>query len=85
MALVVVKQGESDIPGLTDTVLPKRLGPKRWRRLVAALAMIVGWEALIVQRDVCGLTPSEGEELSVWAARALLRETLREVESAQRR
>ncbi|SGY84373.1 BQ5605_C009g05693 [Microbotryum silenes-dioicae] len=29
LALVVVKQGESDIPGLTDTVLPKRLGPKR--------------------------------------------------------
>merc|ERR1719265_938628 len=27
--LVVVKQGEADIPGLTDTVLPKRLGPKR--------------------------------------------------------
>jgi len=29
LALVVVKQGEQDIPGLTDTVLPKRLGPKR--------------------------------------------------------
>ncbi|SCV74641.1 BQ2448_7670 [Microbotryum intermedium] len=29
LALVVVKQGESDIPGLTDTVLLKRLGPKR--------------------------------------------------------
>lgn len=29
LSLVVVKQGESDIPGLTDTVLPKRLGPKR--------------------------------------------------------
>ncbi|KAM0749605.1 putative RPS6B-40s ribosomal protein S6 [Meredithblackwellia eburnea MCA 4105] len=29
LALVVVKQGENDIPGLTDTVLPKRLGPKR--------------------------------------------------------
>ncbi|BGP28010.1 40S ribosomal protein s6 [Rhodotorula toruloides] len=27
--LVVVKQGEQDIPGLTDEVLPKRLGPKR--------------------------------------------------------
>merc|ERR1712072_621008 len=27
--LVVVKQGENDIPGLTDEVLPKRLGPKR--------------------------------------------------------
>ena len=29
LSLVVVKQGESDLPGLTDTVLPKRLGPKR--------------------------------------------------------
>ncbi|KAI2235292.1 40S ribosomal protein S6 [Ophidiomyces ophidiicola] len=29
MALTVVKQGESDIPGLTDVVNPKRLGPKR--------------------------------------------------------
>lgn len=29
LALTVVKQGESDIPGLTDVVQPKRLGPKR--------------------------------------------------------
>jgi small subunit ribosomal protein S6e len=29
LSLVVVKQGEEEIPGLTDTVLPKRLGPKR--------------------------------------------------------
>ncbi|KAJ3152000.1 40S ribosomal protein S6 [Geranomyces variabilis] len=29
LALVVVKQGEADIPGLTDTQIPKRLGPKR--------------------------------------------------------
>jgi small subunit ribosomal protein S6e len=29
LSLVVVKQGEADIPGLTDQVLPKRLGPKR--------------------------------------------------------
>lgn len=29
LSLVVVKQGEQDIPGLTDTSLPKRLGPKR--------------------------------------------------------
>jgi AcrR family transcriptional regulator len=55
-----------------------RIGPSRWRRLVAALAMVVGWEALIVQRDVCGLSAAEGEELSVWAARALLRATLQE-------
>jgi small subunit ribosomal protein S6e len=29
LAVVIVKQGENDIPGLTDNVLPKRLGPKR--------------------------------------------------------
>ncbi|PPQ93165.1 hypothetical protein CVT25_002592, partial [Psilocybe cyanescens] len=29
LSLIIVKQGESDIPGLTDVVLPKRLGPKR--------------------------------------------------------
>jgi len=29
LSVVIVKQGESDIAGLTDTVLPKRLGPKR--------------------------------------------------------
>jgi len=29
LSLVVVKQGEQGIPGLTENVLPKRLGPKR--------------------------------------------------------
>ncbi|RKP15259.1 putative 40S ribosomal protein S6-B [Piptocephalis cylindrospora] len=29
LSLVVVKQGENEIPGLTDTSVPKRLGPKR--------------------------------------------------------
>jgi len=29
LSLVIVKQGDQDIPGLTDVVLPKRLGPKR--------------------------------------------------------
>ncbi|EPT02185.1 hypothetical protein FOMPIDRAFT_1022987 [Fomitopsis schrenkii] len=29
LSLVIIKQGENEIPGLTDNVLPKRLGPKR--------------------------------------------------------
>jgi len=62
----------------------ERIGAARWNRLVGALAMVVGWEALIVQRDVCGLSASDGEEVSVWAARALLTATLRELR-AQRR
>ena len=61
-----------------------RLGPARWRRLVAGLAMVVGWEALIVQRDVCGLSAAEGEELSVWAARALLRAALQDERKRRR-
>lgn len=29
LSLVIVKKGEKDIPGLTDTTVPRRLGPKR--------------------------------------------------------
>jgi small subunit ribosomal protein S6e len=29
LSLVIVKQGDNDVPGLTDTPLPRRLGPKR--------------------------------------------------------
>ncbi|THH26321.1 hypothetical protein EUX98_g7867 [Antrodiella citrinella] len=29
LSLVIIKQGDNELPGLTDTVLPKRLGPKR--------------------------------------------------------
>ena len=53
-----------------------RLGPAKWRRLVHALAMVAGWEAMIVQRDVCGLSRAEGTALSVWAARALMKTAL---------
>lgn len=56
----------------------ERLEPAVWRRLVCALALVVGWEALLVQRDVCGLSLDEGEEISVWAARTLVRAALRE-------
>jgi AcrR family transcriptional regulator len=61
-----------------------RLDRRRWRRLVCGLAMIVGWEALIVQRDVCGLTASEGEELSLWAAQALLDATFEDGDRRRR-
>lgn len=29
LSVIIVKQGEKDLPGLTDVTLPKRLGPKR--------------------------------------------------------
>jgi AcrR family transcriptional regulator len=59
----------------------EKLAPERFQKLVAALAMVVGWEALIVQRDVCGLSAEAGEELSVWTTRALLKAALEEEEN----
>merc|ERR1719510_1497832 len=29
ISVVIVKKGENEIPGLTDTTIPRRLGPKR--------------------------------------------------------
>jgi AcrR family transcriptional regulator len=74
----VPRRGYRRVEWIESALAPwrQRLGAREWRRLVAALAMIVGWEALIVQRDICGLTREEGEEVSVWAARAFLRQAL---------
>jgi AcrR family transcriptional regulator len=58
--------------------LRDRVDAARFERLVSALVMVVGWEALFMQRDIRALTPAEGEEVSAWVARALLRATLDE-------
>ena len=60
--------------------LRTRVGKRRFERLVSALVMVLGWEALIIQRDMRGLDPREGEALSAWAARALVKATLDEAE-----
>ncbi|KAK0423562.1 hypothetical protein QR680_008211 [Steinernema hermaphroditum] len=33
LSVIIVKKGEQDIPGLTDTSLPRRLGPKRANKI----------------------------------------------------
>jgi AcrR family transcriptional regulator len=48
------------------------LAPERFERLVSALTLLIGWEAMIVLQDTRGLSPSEAEEVCVWAARTLL-------------
>ena len=58
----------------------ERLGRGRFERLVSALAMVIGLEALLVLRDIRGLDPAEMEDVSRWATRALLRASLQEVE-----
>ncbi|MFN8187041.1 MAG: helix-turn-helix domain-containing protein [Gaiellales bacterium] len=45
---------------------------ERFERLVSALTVLIGWEAMIVLEDTRGLSHVEAEEVCVWAARALL-------------
>jgi AcrR family transcriptional regulator len=58
--------------------LRKQVGKRRYERLVSAIAMCVGIEALIVLRDLRGLSEGDAEDVSRWAAGALLRVTLDE-------
>eukprot|EP00041_Stephanoeca_diplocostata_P041895 m.9380 g.9380 ORF g.9380 m.9380 type:complete len:245 (-) comp6896_c1_seq1:781-1515(-) len=39
LSLVIVKKGEQDIPGITDTTRPRRLGPKRANKLRTLFAL----------------------------------------------
>jgi hypothetical protein len=47
---------------------------------VTALACLIGFEAVLVQRDVRGLAPADGAAVPAWAARALIRAALAEAE-----
>lgn len=48
------------------------------RRLVAALSMCVGLEAVLATQVSCGLSPQEAEEVKRWTAAALLGAALQE-------
>jgi predicted DNA-binding protein (UPF0251 family) len=54
------------------------LPPERYRALVEALAVCLGVDALLVLRDVCGLTASEAGDRMAWIARTLLDRALTE-------
>jgi AcrR family transcriptional regulator len=58
--------------------LRDRVDSARFERLVSALAMVIGWESLIVARDIRALTVSDAEDVSAWAARALVHAMLEE-------
>jgi AcrR family transcriptional regulator len=49
-----------------------------FERLVSALAMVIGWEALVVLSDIRGLSIDDQVDVSSWAAKALIDAALRE-------
>ncbi len=56
--------------------LRERLTAEQYEQLVSGLAMVVGWEAMIVLADVRGLSAEQQRETMLWAARALIESAL---------
>jgi AcrR family transcriptional regulator len=81
------RRGTRRVDWIESTLKPlrARLGGAAYARLVSALALCTGIEALLVLRDICGLSPSEAVQTSQWLARAALRQSLNEREAARRR
>ncbi|MDH4066892.1 MAG: TetR family transcriptional regulator, partial [Acidobacteriota bacterium] len=65
---------------LHEAIAPMRrtLGRRPYERLLSALCLCVGAEALIALRDVRGLSARDAVEVCVWSADALLRAATRE-------
>jgi AcrR family transcriptional regulator len=80
------KRGYRRIDWIETAIEPLRgrLDDAGFERLVSALAMVIGWEALIVLQDLRGLTPGAQAEVSTWAARALIQAALQDQPEAPR-
>jgi AcrR family transcriptional regulator len=59
--------------------LRSRLPAEQYERLVSALALILGWEAMVVLRDVRGLDEEREEEVIRWASKVLVQAALQEM------
>ncbi len=65
--------------------LRTELTKAEFERLVSSLAMVVGWEALIVLQDLRGLSADEQLATTLWAARALIDAALADHDAAKKR
>lgn len=69
-----VRRGYRRISWIESAVehLRPQLTDEQFQRLVSGLAVVLGWESMIVLRDICGLEPTEEERVMRWAARSLV-------------
>lgn len=74
------KRGYRRIAWIERALDPLRaeLDDDLFEQLVSGIAMVVGWEALIVLQDLRGLDPDDQTQISAWAAQALIQSTLDE-------
>uniref|UniRef100_A0A1D1ZKF7 40S ribosomal protein S6 n=1 Tax=Anthurium amnicola TaxID=1678845 RepID=A0A1D1ZKF7_9ARAE len=61
LSVVIVKQGEQEIPGLTDTPTPKRLGPKRASKIRKFFNLSKGDDVrkFVIRREVTPKNPDK--------------------------
>uniref|UniRef100_A0A8C8ELQ0 Small ribosomal subunit protein eS6 n=2 Tax=Oncorhynchus TaxID=8016 RepID=A0A8C8ELQ0_ONCTS len=48
--LVIIKKGEKDIPGLTDSTVPRRLGPKRASKIRKLFNLSLRGDSVVPQK-----------------------------------
>ncbi|HEX3824100.1 MAG TPA: TetR/AcrR family transcriptional regulator [Mycobacteriales bacterium] len=61
------------------------LTAQQFERLVSALSLVLGWEAMIVLRDIRGLSPAQESATIRWVARTLVTGMLAEAGGDPRR
>jgi AcrR family transcriptional regulator len=69
-----VRRGGRRVGWLKQALAPLEgeMPPRDFKRLVHALSLVMGIEAVVVMRDICELQPKEAEKVLGWAARTLL-------------
>lgn len=77
-----VRRGYRRLEWVRAAVDPMRdqLTQEQYERLVAALSVVIGWESMVVLRDVDGLGPRQEEEVLRWMAATLVQGMLTETE-----
>lgn len=80
------RRGGRRLGWLNEAIAPidDRLPPKQLTRLVHALSLVTGIEAVVVMRDICELEPKEGEKVLRWAAQTLLAGAFREAQQERK-
>ncbi len=61
--------------------LRPQLSAEQFQRLVSGLAVVLGWESMIVLRDICGLDPAEEARVMRWTAASLVAAMMLEAKS----
>jgi len=74
----VPRRGTRRVDWIDTAIAPlkSKLSKAHYGRLVSALAVCTGMEAILVLRDIRGLSSAQTTQVSRWMARALLREAL---------